>query len=123
MPNISAPLTARPTVYKGVEMRSRLEAHWAQRLDGLGADWVYESRAFADETGQYLPDFSLSLPTERTLYLEVKAVWPEDKIPALQRRMEIIWSSEPDALLMLSIGARVWISDHDAGTWWEQGGA
>jgi hypothetical protein len=31
-----------PTVYRGVEFRSRLEARWACLLDGLGVHWVYE---------------------------------------------------------------------------------
>ena len=49
----------RPTVYKGIQMRSRLEAGFAAWLDGRFIKWHYEPCAFADERGQYLPDFEL----------------------------------------------------------------
>lgn len=32
---------ARPTVYKGIKMRSRLEASYAEQLDRDGAHWAY----------------------------------------------------------------------------------
>lgn len=50
---------ARPTKYRGIQMRSRLEASIAQWLDAEGVDWTYEPEAFASEEGQYLPDFEL----------------------------------------------------------------
>lgn len=117
---MSAPtLKARRTLYRGVAMRSRLEAHWAQRLDALGATWSYEPQCFADESGQYLPDFKVVLPTGTALYIECKGTWPDEQIPELQRRMEIVWSSEP-ALLMLAVGASVWFGTIDNG-WVYQG--
>lgn len=51
-------IPARPTTYKGVPMRSRLEARFARWIDGIpGITWEYEPRAFADGQGEYLPDF------------------------------------------------------------------
>ena len=44
---------AIPTVYKGVQMRSRLEARWAAVFDALGAKWEYEP---FDLNG-WIPDF------------------------------------------------------------------
>jgi hypothetical protein len=48
---------ARKTIYKGIEMRSRLEAGFAQWLDQEIMDWSHEPFAVASESGQYLPDF------------------------------------------------------------------
>lgn len=70
--------TARPTVYKGIQMRSRLEAGFAAWLDREHLTWEYEPCAFATEAGQYLPDFRLSnvnvvgMLGTRTVYAEVK---------------------------------------------------
>lgn len=53
-------IKAIPTVYRGVEMRSRLEADVAFMLDGLGMDWHYEPCSLLLPNGQhYRPDFQL----------------------------------------------------------------
>ena len=44
-----------PTVYEGVQFRSRLEARWAAFFDGIGWSWEYEP---IDLDG-YIPDFVL----------------------------------------------------------------
>jgi hypothetical protein len=87
-------------------MRSRLEARFAAILDADGFKWTYEPRAFADESGQYLPDFEvwmygLTVPT----YIEVKPTF--HLALKATARMEIIWSSEPEAILA------VWLPDGD----------
>ena len=100
--------TPRPTTYKGIEMRSRLEAGFAAWLDQRGAKWSYEPRAFASEVGQYLPDFRV----ENVLnvrsgvrshgYVEIK---PKDPSPEQRERIaaqfSVIKASEPDAHCML----------------------
>ena len=53
----------RPTVYRGVQMRSRLEARYAAAMDYLGWEWIYEPGAFASQDGQYLPDFKVNSRT------------------------------------------------------------
>lgn len=104
-------LAARPTTYRGIEMRSRLEAHAAGILDEIGVEWRYEPRCFADGRDQYLPDFQL-WPT-RTVsghrsgpwFLEVKPPtiwqWPAFDLEKAAARMTVIHGSEPDAHLVL----------------------
>lgn len=48
-------IKAKPTLYKGIEFRSRLEARWAAFFDLLGWKWEYEP---CDFDGWY-PDFVL----------------------------------------------------------------
>lgn len=78
-------IKARPTVYKGIQMRSRLEAHAASRLDHVGIPWEYEPDCFASEAGQCLPDFKLF---GKPFYLEVKplGVLSTEQIKALRRK-------------------------------------
>lgn len=54
-------IPARPTIYKGIKMRSRLEADYAAWLDKVGWSWEYEPQCFASEDGQWLPDFAVSI--------------------------------------------------------------
>lgn len=102
-------MTPRPTTYKGIAMRSRLEAGFAAWLDSMNFDWEYEPKAFASERGQYLPDFRINrlrcvgLQEPVDAYVEVKPKgWPFDgDVEPLYRSMAIIWESEPDAVLLL----------------------
>ena len=91
-----------------VEMRSRLEARFAAWFDRLDFTWEYEPCAFATEHDQYLPDFRLTTRSGATWYVETKGPLIID--PALmQRRMEVIWASDPAARLVL-------LDAH--GQWW-----
>lgn len=107
-------LKARPTVYNGIRMRSRLEAGYAAWLDGHGARWEYEPCAFSGKDGrQYLPDFCihdvwvLGRRAPSTVYVEVKpAEWAEeesnhDAYIELLHAMATIYESEPEAVLLL----------------------
>jgi hypothetical protein len=102
-------MKARPTIYRGVRMRSRLEAKVAAWLDAQRLRWEYEPDCYGDQDGQYLPDFRLSvvyaLGRRRRLYVEVK---PAQQGPGEGRPVEVwaelaamrpIWGSEPDAML------------------------
>ena len=93
-------------------MRSRLEAYWAAVLDAEGYDWEYEPRAFADTTGQYLPDFRVYIPSSRVghFYVEVKPT-KQAAVDCLDR-VAIVWSSEPDVALVVAIGE----TDDDGGS-------
>lgn len=93
--------TGRPTTYNGIRMRSRLEATWAARLDELDYAWEYEPRCFANQHGQYLPDFYV-VTDAMPCYLEVKGVI--DDSVAIRRRVEIIFDSEPNASLVVVRG-------------------
>lgn len=56
-----------PTVYRGVQFRSRLEARWAAFFDLLEWRWVYESMDFDG----WIPDFQLlELPEVKNAYGE-----------------------------------------------------
>jgi hypothetical protein len=60
------------TKYKGVQMKSRLEARWAVFFDALGVSWQYEPELFTLPSGRYLPDFRLQWPSGHALWAEVK---------------------------------------------------
>jgi len=127
IPGGQAPRWGRPTVYKGIRMRSRLEARWAASFDEEVVDptcwlvsWEYEPCAFANESDQYLPDFRLSYRGENgepvesqsgTVYLDVKGML-EDPFPVMAR-METILSSERDVGLHLIVG-----SPEEPSRWW-----
>lgn len=92
-------IAARPTTYKGIRMRSRLEAGYAAWLDKWGFTWEYEPQCFATERGQYLPDFLLhNVPivdgdprrNTESVYVEVKPFIDVDDLPNLAERMAII---------------------------------
>lgn len=124
---------ARPTVYKGIQMRSRLEAKYAQELDKHQINWEYEPKCFADETGQYLPDFVLRgiqeddpPPWHRhgdATYIEIKPVLNADVVARVAPLMERIFASEPFAeLRILAPSSMEFDPPHEAhfykGDWW-----
>jgi hypothetical protein len=104
----------RPTIYRGIQMRSRLEADFARWLDQRGRRWTYEPQCFAGPHGQYLPDFHVPImqPSDDPSddygdqYLEVKPyelIGDPDAIDAVLRRMEIVLLSAPMAWLELDL--------------------
>lgn len=102
-------IAARPTTYKGIQMRSRLEADYASALDRDGESWEYEPKCFGGPDGQWLPDFRVgTLGT----YTEVKPasliVWDTegllevyDRVDKILQQMAVAWLSEPEAPLQL----------------------
>ena len=115
-------IPARPTTYKGVRMRSRLEAGFAMWLDQQRWTWAYEPECFANEHGQWLPDFRLDIPCVThtddgvrwgfPTYVEVKPVSfglglernAGRKVEAdeLATRMSTTFATHPDAGLVLA---------------------
>lgn len=102
-------IPARQTVYKGIKMRSRLEADYASALDRDGQPWEYEPTCFAGPDGQWLPDFRLG---DHPTYVELKPAyliewdtdsWLEvyDRVDEILRRMTVAWLSEPKTALQL----------------------
>lgn len=89
---------ARPSIYKDIRFRSRLEARFAKHLDATGEQWSYEPRNFGGQGG-YLPDFEI-LGATRPTYIELKPTRRE--VPAAQAKMSIIWKTVPDALLIVA---------------------
>jgi hypothetical protein len=101
-------MQARPTMYRGVLMRSRLEASFAEWLDLAGLQWDYEPVCYTSKDGQYLPDFRLravhvGTTGERTVYFEVKPPLERPAALAVLDRMKAIWASEPQAILALAM--------------------
>lgn len=96
-------LVARPTVYRGIQMRSRLEARFAAHLDSvLPGVWSYEPQAFASRIGQYLPDFAIRTGVPGvTVYIEVRATL--ERAREALGQMVIILASEPDAVLTVVV--------------------
>lgn len=105
----------RKTIYRGITMRSRLEASFAGWLDRNGFTWQYEPFCFADQRGQYLPDFCVFGvdPTfgcdwdavepatwQGALYIEVKP--PDFDEAKVRRQMQTIWSTNPSAHLLIA---------------------
>lgn len=107
-------LAPRSTTYCGIRMRSRLEASLAAILSDADLEWDYEPECFASEDGQYLPDFAVR-SRGGPVYVEVKGPPIEDPGP-IQRRMEIIWASEPSTRLFLVDSTGEWWFGSD-GTW------
>lgn len=78
-----AGIAALPTIYRGTQFRSLLEACWAATLDSLGIAWEYEPETFELPSGvKYLPDFHL---TEIGIWLEVKG----PGIPRIEKAFEL----------------------------------
>jgi len=94
-------IPARPTTYRGIPMRSRLEARVAAGLDDRGFDWEYEPNAFGGRGGQYLPDFLLHGTAVGDAFLEVKPT--VETALAVLPKMQIIRESIPDAFLIVQV--------------------
>jgi hypothetical protein len=59
-----------PTLYQGINFRSRNEARWAVYFDALGLAWQYEPEGYFVNGRGYLPDFWLP---ELDCFAEVKS--------------------------------------------------
>jgi hypothetical protein len=104
-------IKARTTMYRGIQMRSRLEADFAAFLDQNHADWDYEPVCFAGPDGQWLPDFRVR-HGKWVIYFEVKPRSllddddeDADPIDTNLERMAVTWLTEPDAILQLAFWA------------------
>lgn len=94
-------IKAKPTRYKGIPFRSRLEARWAAFFDKLGWEWEYEP---CDFNGWY-PDFVIF--GQSPIYVEVKPVLDFPKGVA-DKMMQSISTQENHWLLI--VGQRPLVS-------------
>lgn len=69
-------ITATPSDYDGLRMRSRLEADWAAFLDEHGVTWAYEPERYTLGKAVYVPDFWC--PDIRTI-IEVKGAFENER--------------------------------------------
>lgn len=94
---------ARPTLYKGTQMRSRTEARFAAHLDQCGFPWAYEPVCFADERGQYLPDFEVTMMAGWRLFIEVKGQrLDQGQYDDLLGKARIIFQSVPASIVAIA---------------------
>ena len=78
-------MTAIPTIYNGIQMRSRLEATWAAVMDHYGIEWLYEPEAFKLSDGtMYLPDFYLP---RANMIFEVKGLMTDVDMHKIEQWM------------------------------------
>lgn len=104
-------LAAIPTIYNGVQFRSRLEARWAAFFDLAGWRWEYEP---FDLNG-YIPDFALFLDNEgySNTIVEVKpALCYSDfgELPLRKLEQSGLWQN------YLLIGATLYLQDDNGRT-------
>lgn len=66
---------SRPTLYRGIQMRSRIEARWAVVFDYLKFEWEYEPEHYELPIGNYLPDFWLR---GQDCWVEIKGPHPTE---------------------------------------------
>lgn len=71
-----------PTVYRGIQFRSRIEARWAVTFDFFGMQWEYEPEHYELPIGNYLPDFWL---TAQDCWVEIKGPHPTEMEEAKAR--------------------------------------
>ena len=70
-----------PTIYKGINFRSRLEAKYACVFDQLGWKWEYEPVDFKG----WIPDFVIR--GVNPIFVEIKPVWNIDEVQDVGREI------------------------------------
>ena len=97
-----------PTMYRGVQFRSRLEAKWAVFFDLVGWPWLYEPLYLRG----YVPDFVLQL--HQPVLVEVKpALSRADMGEAVAKIDRSGWEREA---IVVGVSPGVLASDHFSGT-------
>lgn len=84
-------IKAIPTEYKGIKMRSKLEATWAQFFDAVGIEWRYEKHRLPG----WLVDFSIKMQSGGWMHCEVK---PAD-LEQAQRQEDFLRYEKRETLL------------------------
>jgi hypothetical protein len=87
-------ITAIPTIYNGVQFRSRLEATWAAFFDLLRIEWDYEPIEFEG----WIPDFSITDQYGNIFYVEVK---PAYSIEDFMKHKKVVFALKSDMKIIL----------------------
>ena len=120
-------LKAKPTSYRRIKLRSRLEARWAVLFDHyfMIQHWAYEPTCITitDKDGslvdKYTPDFVLTYPGDIQFFVEIKPAKPADEY--VENLLEIaslinspillcygeIWHKAPQPSVMCIIGNQI----------------
>lgn len=94
-------IAAIPTVYRGRQYRSRLEARWAAFFDRLG--WTHEYEPF--DLGAWSPDFAITQPFDALV--EVKPITELDRVTAEKIRSARVASGSPGFTLLTNVAPLV----------------
>lgn len=89
-----------PTLYNGIEYRSRTEARWAVFFDKINITHVYEIEGLKTDQGNYLPDFYLP---DYDAFAEVKPTYNFVHQPVHMNRYKCF--QEHDQPLILLVGS------------------
>ena len=94
-----------PTIYKGIQMRSKLESKVAMFLDALKISWEYEPKKFLLSDGTpYIPDFYL---TELKIWIEVKGLILKHNKQISRKFCE----ENKQTLILISDHENIWFGD------------
>ena len=97
------------TIYKKVQMKSRLEANIAFFLDELGIKWKYEPKSFLlSNRKHYMPDFYLP---ELNCFVEAKGVITKE----VKETLEIFAKETKNEILCLSAKKGFYLELWDTG--------
>lgn len=87
----------------GVWMRSSWELRFAEKLDEVGIEWLYEPKRFPVGEGRtYTPDFFIP---KLNLWIEIKGYW----LPKALLKFEQFKTLHPDEEIIV-IGGELWHS-------------
>lgn len=92
-------IKSKPTEYKGIQFRSKLEAQVAYFFDQCGITWQYEPDRLGDGDREYNPDFYLP---ETDDYVEVKGERPGYEQEILKARSFVSFDGPIKRLIIIS---------------------
>ena len=82
VPSFEEEFRSLPTLYRGIQFRSRIEARWAVVFDFFDLQWEYEPEHYELPIGNYLPDFWLQ---NQDCWVEIKGPHPTEMEEAKAR--------------------------------------
>ncbi len=110
-------IKAKPTLYCGVQFRSRTEAKYCMLFNMFDVPWTYEPRRFALTSGSYLPDFYLA---GWESWIEIKGIYPTkheqtlcEELQKVTKQSVIIAYGWPPQAILLWQGS--WVMSHPFG--------
>ena len=92
-----------PTTYRGIRMRSRLEAKWACVFDQLSWQWEYEP---IDMDG-WIPDFVIH--ADPLILVDVKPIWAFDQ----KTGDKLLKAANPEEYELVILGAGPFSEEYD----------
>jgi hypothetical protein len=111
----------KPTEYRGIQMRSRLEAKWAAFFDEIGWRWEYEPDGFGN---YYIPDFMVLGPSPMLVEVRPVATLEQYKEQMYSMRVDSdLWKHD---LFVAGSSPLSWYSERETMSGligqWEMGG-